>query len=268
MNGEVSLRLTATAVAAGLTLFAGLAALGWPGTPVDCSALPCWCEARAPGLWRQPVNTWSNLVPLLAALALAPRGPVRRFADVAFPLALAFQGLGSMFFHASLVEWAGAVDAASMLAVAGLLLAVNLVRGGVLHDRALPGACAGSAAAGVALGLCAPGAVAPVFGVVIAAVLSTEGWLHQRRPAAGASWFRAGLATFLIGGFFWVESAFEGLPLCDPGSALQGHAVWHATSAVAVCCFWLHVSPRPRSRPGSLLLPPSDARPGSARAGV
>ncbi len=262
------LLVTAAAIAVGLVALAAFAIAGWPGTPVDCGALPCWCEAPSPGLWRQPINTWSNVAPLLAALVMALRRPSPRFTGVAFPLALAFQGLGSMFFHASLVEWAGAVDAASMFAVAGLLLCINLARAGVLAERGVPSASIACVAAGAGLGVGAPGVVAPAIAVMFVALIATEAWAHRRRAGLGAARFRLGLAVFMLGGLAWFGSAFEGMPLCEPASVFQGHALWHATSAAAVYCFWLHVSPTPPSRRGSRPLPQMGARPGSARAGA
>ncbi len=247
---------TLAATALGLSALTAFAVAGWPGTLIDCTAQLCYCEGRSPGLWRQPVNTWSNLAPLLAALAMAwheerSPAPLPATLVVSFPVTLVAQGVGSMFFHASLVEWAGAVDAASMFAVAGLLLAVNLMRGGWLTERDLLRGGLPFITGGVALALFCASAVAPVVGGLFFAVLASEVWLHRRRAGLPAARFRAGLLVFMLGGTVWFGSAVDGMPLCEPSSPWQGHALWHATSAVAVCLFWLNArhAASPRAAP-------------------
>ncbi len=102
----------------------------------------CYCEAydlqeaidRAPGV-RQPFNTWSNLVPMLAGLGLLLWVGLRRaggslpaygdsvrfgrmgsdtFYPGLFGTIIAFMGPGSMFFHASVTWWGGVLDQMSI----------------------------------------------------------------------------------------------------------------------------------------------------------
>lgn len=232
--------------ASGLASLCAFALLGWPGTPIDCTTLLCYCEASAPGPWRQPVNTWSNLAPLLAAFAVAhdegrpTNASLPKGLGVMFAVTLVFQGLGSMYFHASLVDWAGAVDAMSMFAIVGLLSAINAHRAGWLSERGLLPFWVGFSLAGMALGLVAAAVVGTAVGVLTIAMMGTEVWLHRRDRSLPKRWFRVGLWVFAIGVIVWHGSAIEGMPLCDPHSVWQGHALWHVTSAAAVGFFWLH----------------------------
>mgnify|MGYP002399943682 CR=1 FL=1 len=237
---------TAVAMVLGLALLCAFAVAGWPGTPIDCTVLLCYCEASAPGLWKQPVNTWSNVAPLFAAVAVAHDvgrpGPVAlpRALGLIFSLTLVFQGLGSMFFHASLMDWAGAVDAMSMFAIIGLLIAVNLFRGGALTERGLLPFWLGFSIAGMGLGLVAAPVVGNAVGVFVVAVLVSEVWLHRRDRGLPKRWFRAGVVVFGVGVAVWHGSAIEGMPLCEPSSVWQGHALWHVTSAAAIAMFFVH----------------------------
>lgn len=241
-----ALAATAAFITVGLGALWVLAARGWPGALVDCTATLCYCEATAAGLWRQPVNTWSNLVPLAAALAVAydagrPANAPLRLLGLLFPLMLAFQGLGAMVFHASLLAWAGAVDAMSMFTIVGLLLGMNLLRAGSLKtQRQVLLLWLGLGAAGLLLGAVAPQAVAGVMFALFISVMGSEVWLHARGRTVSSKWFRIGLWVFVGGVAVWFGSAIEGAPLCSPESVWQGHALWHVTSGVAIGLFWVH----------------------------
>jgi hypothetical protein len=240
-------------VAAAVPTALGLAALwllaraGWPGTQVDCRDVLCYCEATASGLWRQPINTWSNLAPLLAGFVVAAEAtrraqtPAMRVLGIAFPLTLVAQGLGAMVFHASLLSWAGVVDAVSMFVIIGLLFAINVYRGGHVSLTGMLWTWLGIIGAGALLGVIRPEAVSPVMGPLEVAFLGTEVRLHARGRSPSALWFRLGITSFLIGVAVWYGSATEGTPLCNPASVWQGHALWHTTSGLAIYLFWRHV---------------------------
>ena len=122
-------------------------AVGWPGTPDSCiHETPhnaCFCEAFSEAdvvahKWgvRQPVNTWFNLYSILTGGLVAlvmwldrrdgPRGEnvMRSYNPIAdaYVFAVLFLGLGSMWFHASLIDWAGNIDGLSMYVYAGFLV--------------------------------------------------------------------------------------------------------------------------------------------------
>lgn len=51
-------------------------------------------------------------------------------------------------------------------------------------------------------------------------------------------WFWAGLASFLVAFYIWNQGK-GGTAFCEPDGLLQGHAIWHALSALATWCFFL-----------------------------
>jgi hypothetical protein len=127
-------------------------ALGWPGSPDSCmSTTPntCFCEffepsevlAHARGV-RQPVNTWFNLYSIATAGLVALRLYFDRkdgatgenvmlsdnFIADFYVFAVLFLGLGSMWFHASIVGWAGNFDGLSMYIYAAFLVFYTLRR--------------------------------------------------------------------------------------------------------------------------------------------
>ena len=250
---EVWTALGATVL--GLGAFVGAALLGWPGTPFDCSANPCYCELPTPGLVRQGGNTWSNLGAVAAGLlvaGLAARARREREATHRVnpaldllgwlaPPALVFQGVGSMFFHGGLTNWGSALDAMSMFAIAGLLVFAQALRLGWLDVRGLLPGWAALVVVGLGVGFVSPPWVAAlVFGLFLT-ILATEVLLSRRGRSPSTSLFRVGLATHVSAVAVWFLSAGDGLPLCAPHSVWQGHALWHLGAAGAVTFMVLHL---------------------------
>jgi hypothetical protein len=139
---------------------------GWPGAMDDClsdnkaqkpsiTENTCYCETfeikdvknGAPGV-RQPFNTWSNLYVLISGPFLAfvvwsqrrkredsriPTDDRNRFRrrdlyPIFYVQVVIFLGLGSMWFHASIVSWGGIFDQMSMYALIDFILFYTLVR--------------------------------------------------------------------------------------------------------------------------------------------
>jgi len=197
------------------------------------------CERLRDGLVAQPVNTASALAYLLAAAWLARQGArrdaVSRREALAFGLAVAAAGVGSVDFHGP------GSPAARWLHDAGLCAAVSFV---AVHDlarlagarrRVVPAWAATAGAGGVLLGLAprAGGAVAGALGLLVAAGEVAVARRGPRRPPGA---YRAGVAALAVGAACWWLGRTGG-PLCDPDSLLQGHAAWHLLTAFALAAW-------------------------------
>jgi hypothetical protein len=197
------------------------------------------CERLRDGLVAQPVNTASALAYLLAAAWLARQGARRDAASrreaLAFGLAVAAAGVGSVDFHGP------GSPAARWLHDAGLCAAVSFV---AVHDlarlagarrRVVPAWAATAGAGGVLLGLAprAGGAVAGALGLLVAAGEVAVARRGPRRPPGA---YRAGVAALAVGAACWWLGRTGG-PLCDPDSLLQGHAAWHLLTAFALAAW-------------------------------
>jgi len=180
-----------------------------------------------------------------------------------FPWVLVFQGVGSMLFHGGLTVWGSALDAMSMFATTGLLVATNLHRLGWVGARGVLGLFATLMAVGVTLGFGSQALVVNLVFVQFSVILGSEALLgHQGRTSTSA-YFRGGLAVYLAGSVVWFLSGEPGLPFCEPASPWQGHGLWHLTSAAAVWLFAQHAfrnlagAEIPAFRPAAV--PPSTA---------
>jgi len=220
---------------------------GWRPPNVD------WCEEELCGWIVNPADTWSNLAYVALGLWMwraAVRGGHRHVLH--FGPAGAFVGVASFAYHMSYTYALQILDFVGMFVFCFTVLAANTRRmGWVTSERGMWGVLGGGVLVFTAL-------VPPLFengipiqslvGVLIAAALGQEAVLRARaaEPAAYGPYL-AGLA-FLAGG-----ALFSLLDLtrtwCDPTDHwLQGHALWHVLTAVALAClyrFYERLGPAP-----------------------
>lgn len=88
-------------------------------TPVDI-----YCERTGPGFWAEPVNAWSNLAFLFAALWAARAGRRRGEGGAFWALVglTALVGVGSFLFHTVAQHWAELLDVAPIWLFVGLYI--------------------------------------------------------------------------------------------------------------------------------------------------
>jgi hypothetical protein len=243
---------TAAALAIGVALGAG----GWPGEPSGCIAVnDCYCEAFTGGIVEQPVNTLSNFGFVVVGLWILWTASQDRTAgsgsrmttEQVYPLLYGavgvFLGVGSMYFHASMTEWGGWIDLVSMHLFITYLLLYDVI---VLRERStgwfLRAFTVANGALAVLLWVMDNGYGKFVFGTLIVATLALEYRLAaQDSPVArDRRWLWSGLGVYVFGQLIWVLSR-DGAPLCDPDSLLQGHALWHLTSAATVLLLYRYL---------------------------
>lgn len=246
-------------------------ALGWPGDPDPCvtEVSPgrpntCYCESfeaaeiGEPGI-RQPFSTLSNLYSVITGAILAgfiysfrsrgfPPGANRMRSTHFYPLlylgVVIFLGLGSMWFHASLVRWGGVFDNLSMYAFANFLWFYTLVR---ITDNDLVfhvGYPTTTVLFTVLNALGIPGFV--LVGVVAAVYLVLELCIAVWMPKVRASrdvalaFYLPAILSFLTAMLAWSMSQTGG-KLCSPDAVFQWHGVWHwgaGATAMLLYFYW------------------------------
>ncbi len=184
------------------------------------------CEAIRPGLLGQPANALSCLVFIVAGFWL-----LRRAATRWVGLALVATGTGSFLFHGPLAPdgaWIHDVTLAWLLVV--IIVEAKQWRTGI--HLAGAGALAVGFAAFPAL---AEPAMAVMAAAGIALLLIDD---RSLRTWAPLSVLAVSAMVGRLGG--------TGGPLCDPGSIVQPHALWHVGAAIAVT-WWTGGRPSIRS---------------------
>jgi hypothetical protein len=238
----------------GLGAFCVLGALDWPGTPSPClHEITCYCEPVRWEFTRQPMNTWSSLVCLPIAVAIAKDASQRATGGSlagleriggCFALAVAFQGLAAMFFHGSLTAWGAVLEALGTFAVVATLLAANVLRSGAVTLRGAAWVLLASLCLALGYRLWVTPIMAPLVLVAVLAIVASE--LMARRaesPIPSRRWFWRALGCYALGGAAWGASLRMGLPLCSP-IFTGSHALWHLLAAAGSGALWLHVRDR------------------------
>ena len=198
-----------------------------------------WCEASLCNWVSEPANTWSNLAYLLVALIVFLQ--CRRSAYVELRWlgpALLLMGLFSSAYHASNNYLSQLFDFLGMYLVLFWLLAINLRRNGWISRASQTPAFASMTVAGlllVHLMYLTQLRFQLIIAVVSLAILLTE-FTARRHDAAE----RLPLRHYSTGLVFLVLAQSASLAdltrlICDPENHfVQGHALWHGLSALAL----------------------------------
>jgi nitroreductase len=203
------------------------AAVGW-WSPNAISAAGYLCAAGVLAWWvvrgRQPRTTL-----LLAAVT-------------------ALEGVGSLLAHGGAGAGAIFLHDLALLGIVGYLTGWHLGR---LQGVQLGGATVGTATGGVVGAVVWPwyrGITVPLTAVALVAVVSSE--VAARRRGLPAVWTGSLLAIATVTAVAWLAGR-TGSPLCDPGSPLQLHALWHLLTAYLVVA-WTARSTVGWARPGDV----------------
>jgi hypothetical protein len=179
------------------------------------------------------VNTLSAVGYLVSAGFLVRGVAIGRLpgASLVLAAAVAAQGAGSMLVHGGVAGGAIVLHDLALLAMVGYLAGWHVGR---LRGTAQAGAVTGSMLAVVVLVIPLPwfrGPTGVVAALALAAIAVSE--VVARRRGALAVWTRELLAVAGVAALAWFAGR-SGSPLCDPGSPLQPHAVWHLLTAYLV----------------------------------
>ena len=214
-----------------------------------------WCETTLCGWISEPANTWSNLLYLVLALVIhvqyrrAPSAHLRPMAP-----AMALLGLMSGLYHASNNYLTQVFDFLGMFLLTFWFLVLNLQR-----NRWLPPGWQAAlywllVAGGLALVHLMYLQRLPfqlLIAVATVAIIATE--FTARRHAAQRMplrYFLAGLALMALAQTASVADLSR--VWCDPGNHfLQGHALWHLLSALALYCTVQHYRQLSGGAPGA-----------------
>lgn len=259
-----------------LLLGAAVCAVAWYATDAlagtallaraaTCVPGHCFCE-HAAGFPDQLANSVSSFAFVLlgawvvlsrrtglrATLAPGIRKPATR-EDVLIPLlgiTMLFIGVSSFFYHATLSFFGQFLDIFSMYTFGLLLFFGALYRAGRLRGSY---ALAGFVAASIVFGLLQfafPDARRILFTALLVPgiILELTPWVTGHSPRSRRVWaIYAGLGVMVVAYGIWLLDQTPAF--CDPGSLLQGHAIWHVLGAVAAFLVFIHYRRTPHFAP-------------------
>ncbi len=216
-----------------------------------------YCErVRRDSMFRQPVNTWSDMAFVLAGLGIlffvslqkktgSPANPmaVSSLFSILFGCLVIWLGPGSMFLHASQKEWGGWVDNLSMNMFLTFFFCYDLMRLTGFKPLVFVLLYLGIT---LTFGLLTwfitwehMGIL--TFVILITAVIASEIAVgYSDRISRDPIGLFAGIALFGTAFAVWVPSKTDGA-FCTPDSFWQGHALWHVFSAAATPFFYAYL---------------------------
>lgn len=238
----------------------------WEGMqPATCMPDACFCEPVVSGLIRQPINTWSNLAFILVGfwavvlgvmeLSKAPINyPPKNLMSshwiypLTYGTTAVLVGVGSMFYHSSLIFYAQVLDILGMYLLASFMALYNLSRILKFNKRTFFSLYLG---VNLALGYISsvyPVTRRPIFIAILVIILASE--LHARLKVPSGMNIKILAWAFIslgIGCSAWILDIKKAI--CLPDSWLQLHSLWHIGMAGAIGFIFLYYrSEKPSSR--------------------
>lgn len=207
------------------------------------------CERVGGGVLAQPVNAVSSLsfVAVGIAIAVASRrheGPPA--AALVYSGLLVAIGVGSVVYHGPQTAGARVLHDVPILLTVLFVVArdVGLLMRPAGTRRAESLMAVVAIVVAILVVIVAPAVVGPLTGALVGSAVLAEllvarrGLRPSRRPGLVVAIVLVGVLSVIA----WVLGRSDS-GVCDPESALQFHAVWHATSATVLGLWWIIASP-------------------------
>ncbi|HXK25647.1 MAG TPA: ceramidase domain-containing protein [Myxococcota bacterium] len=226
-----------------------------PGCPWSAFTPPNvnWCEAERCGWIVNPSDAWSNLLYLVLGVWMWREARQSGRADLArFGPAGVAIGVFSFAYHASYTFALQFFDFVAMFLFSFTVLARNAVRLRWIapaHETRFFVACVALFSALVPPLFRVGFPIQALVALGIAVALAQE-WRLRRRDGASPAYRSYRLALLLLGAAALASLADVTRAWCDPTSWLQGHALWHVLSALALASLFRFYASLPSARAG------------------
>lgn len=249
-------------------LFLIMAINGWQGDPSLCiTEGQCFCEEIImSALIREKSQTWSNLALVLSGLIIlflgdkstqkpinAPHNPMTHSTlySVMYGFLTINIGIGSFWFHGSLLRYAEFMDTFAMNAYIIFLLYYLLIRLMKKSEKVflllyIPTVIID----GVIEWIIKSGGVSVwIFSILagigmvvesISLILMYKSKKYLKTFTRDWRWFAAGIGSFGVSFLIW-NLSLPGSILCNPYTWLQGHSFWHIGVAASTFFLYLYV---------------------------
>jgi hypothetical protein len=222
----------------------------WMGTPATYGMK--FCEAGYNGLFKQPVNTFSNIGFIIVGISIAWSQAKGRYAQnnniitrsIFFPTFYAslvvILAPGSMALHATTTRVGGVLDLLSMYLIASFVFSYALTR--LFKWKSIGFTLTFIAALSTQLYVQTLPYDIPFFGVIgsfcFGVFLILTGIIELfsfwiRKVQMDIKYGIASILVMFIATFIWKMSLTDG-PWCDQSSLIQGHGFWHLLNATSI----------------------------------
>jgi hypothetical protein len=222
--------------------------------PANCLPYHCFCEALRPGIIRQPVNAYSNVIYILVGIFIIiwlirtrqdrnttlSASNLPRKTLIIFAIAYFAIGVGSFLYHTSFTFSGQELDDDSMYLLGSFMFLYSWS-----HFKPVSTKLFLAYYLIINLGFEIIAYFFPVlrgslFGILIVGMIILEYLArHRNKSSYNPKYFCLSLGTFLLSYIIWALDYTK--VLCHPYSPYQGHAVWHILSALAGLLMFFHM---------------------------
>jgi len=192
------------------------------------------CEIRDGWFLEQDVNSWSSLGFVVVGVVIAATVVRRRLPPSFLALAVvaAAEGVGSWLYHGGTGDVAQFVHDVALVGALGLIAGwhVGRVAGG---SQATDRGAIGGVAAGLAVGSATWAADVTNIATAVGVIVIAGAELVARRRRLTPVWTASLLVVVAVAAATWLAGT-PASPMCDQGSWLQPHAMWHVLAALVL----------------------------------
>ena len=205
-----------------------------------------WCEETLCQVISEPANTWSNLAYIIVFAIMFKMTRKLNSKTLRYtPYAMLIMGLGSFFYHASNNYLSQVIDFIGMFFFVHWLIGLNFMRAKVFNLNKTKKYYIGFMLLNcIVMHILYINMINFQFLIVIAVVLIlyTEYLARKNNSKPESSKFLyAGLVGIIIAESFSIMDITR--VMCNPENhVIQGHAIWHVTSSIALFLAFLYFS--------------------------
>lgn len=193
-----------------------------------------FCERTLSGLIKHPADTWTNIGPIIAGIAIIRCAKTQ--SEKLLGLAALWTGIASGYFHASNTILGETLDLSGMFMY---IASVAMLQRPQISDSEKKELVFVITAAATTISYVSAIFASPLFAVMVAGVVICE--LTQGKPSKWLWWT---LGTFAVAwAFWWLDYTHA---MCDPDNhVLTGHGVWHLLNGLVFWFSFLHWRQKP-----------------------
>jgi len=238
-----------------IRIFLWILSINWEKyRPASCFPNHCFCETITHGFIRQPVNAYTNLAYIIIGIYIliylfhtrSNRQKKNRITGLSrkifilFGLASIAVGIGSFIYHAGFTFLGMELDDDTMYLIGSFMLFW-----GCAHIQSM--SVRRFLLFYFLLNICLeliiyffPVLRGPLFGLlVLGSILIDRLIILYQKTTSQVKYLVWGVGLFTLGYLVWIPDYTK--QICVPNSIIQGHAIWHVLTALAILMIFLYM---------------------------
>ena len=238
-----------------IRIFLWILSINWEKyRPASCFPNHCFCETITHGLIRQPVNAFTNLAYIIIGIYILIyifhtrsnqqktdhiTGLPRKI-FILFGLASIAVGIGSFIYHAGFTFLGMELDDDTMYLIGSFMLFWGLAHIQTINVKRFLFLYLSLNTGLELLIYFFPVVRGFLFGLlVLGSILIDRLIIKSQRTTSQIKYLVWGVGLFTLGYLVWIPDYTK--LICVPNSIIQGHAIWHVLTAIAILMIFFYM---------------------------